>query len=403
MILILKILGPVAEQLGSGACHRFNAAGGSIGRSSDNQWVIPSRYISNRHAVIHYRAGCYFLEDTSSNGVFFGNRDNRMPTGLQQRLDAGDRFFIDELEVEVEIAGSDAAVALRRSAAPERARGMVTKPLDLDAIALGGPGIDVTSYEITSYGLADPPTLSSAQSVSGDFDKTSVLVNEMAPRGPAEASAPRLTVRDAAPQAPQAPPDLVALLLAAGAPAAAATSTTASELGEMLRVMVAGVIATLGTREKIKEEFGLRHTTFKVADNNPLKFSANVEDALHNLLVKRNSAYLGPAEAFDDAFADVRNHQTATLAAMQAAFNRVLQRFSPERLREHFDEKSARTARLSLPGKGRYWEQYNEHFQDLVKDPDNTFRELFGAEFARAYEDQMLALRDSSRNRKRGS
>ena len=58
-------------------------------------------------------------------------------------------------------------------------------------------------------------------------------------------------------------------------------------------------------------------THFRPADNNPLKFSANVDDALHNLLVKRNAAYLAPVEAFADAFEDLRNHQIAMLAGMR--------------------------------------------------------------------------------------
>ena len=62
-------------------------------------------------------------------------------------------------------------------------------------------------------------------------------------------------------------------------------------------------------------------TTVQASENNPLKFSANAEDALHNLLVKRNPAYLGPLPAFEDAFADVRLHQMAMLHGVRAAFD----------------------------------------------------------------------------------
>ena len=73
-------------------------------------------------------------------------------------------------------------------------------------------------------------------------------------------------------------------------------------------------------------------THFRPADNNPLKFSANVDDALHNLLVKRNAAYLGPVEAFEDAFDDLRDHQLAMLAGMRVAFDSMLAEFDPDRL-----------------------------------------------------------------------
>src|SRR6185436_15055801 len=98
---------------------------------------------------------------------------------------------------------------------------------------------------------------------------------------------------------------------------------------------------------QIKNEFRMRMTTFKVADNNPLKFSANVEDALFNLLVKRNSAYLGPAEAFEDAFQDVRNHQVAMLAGVRVAFDTMLNEFDPEHLQQIFDRQSKKASFIS--------------------------------------------------------
>ena len=88
-------------------------------------------------------------------------------------------------------------------------------------------------------------------------------------------------------------------------------------------------------------------THFRPADNNPLKFSANVDDALHNLLVKRNAAYLAAVEAFADAFEDLRNHQIAMLAGMRAAFESMLDEFDPDRLQEQFD-RQPRRARCSV-------------------------------------------------------
>jgi predicted component of type VI protein secretion system len=49
--------------------------------------------------------------------------------------------------------------------------------------------------------------------------------------------------------------------------------------GEILRVVVGGVMDVLQARQTLKNEFRLGVTTFKAADNNPLKFSANVDDA----------------------------------------------------------------------------------------------------------------------------
>jgi type VI secretion system FHA domain protein len=139
-------------------------------------------------------------------------------------------------------------------------------------------------------------------------------------------------------------------------------------------------------------------TVFRPSDNNPLKFSANVDDALHNLLVKRNAAFLNPVDAFDDAFDDIRNHQVAMLAGMRVAFEAMLAHFDPERLQQEFDRQMKHGSLISVPAKMRYWDLYGVRFRDMVKDADAAFRELFGDEFAAAYEEQLKRLKSRSRD-----
>src|SRR5207248_3682650 len=128
----------------------------------------------------------------------------------------------------------------------------------------------------------------------------------------------------------------------AGVPDAVITPELSRHLGQIIRIVVAGLMDILQSRQRIKEEFGIQHTMFRPADNNPLKFSANVEDALHNLLVKRNAAYLGPVEAFEDAFTELRNHQLAMLAGMRVAFESTLAEFDPDRMQEDFDRQGSK-------------------------------------------------------------
>jgi type VI secretion system protein ImpI len=85
----------------------------------------------------------------------------------------------------------------------------------------------------------------------------------------------------------------------------------------------------------------------------------------------------------------------AILAGVRVAFESVLAQFHPDRLQEEFD----RQARGSLvPGKLRYWEQYRDKFNDMVSDADASFRELFGDEFAKAYEQQLERLKSRDRD-----
>ena len=211
--------------------------------------------------------------------------------------------------------------------------------------------------------------------------------------------APPSSARRAAASAPSQPAresSLVRVLAGAGIDSSVVTPELERNFGQILRVVVAGVIDVLQARQRLKDEFRMRVTTFKAAQNNPLKFSANVDDALYNLLVKRNAAFLGPVESFEDAFDDIRNHQMAMLAGVRVAFESVLAQFHPDRMQEEFD----RQARGSLvPGKLRYWEQYRERFNDMVSDADASFRELFGEEFAKAYEEQLERLKARERGR----
>jgi predicted component of type VI protein secretion system len=195
--------------------------------------------------------------------------------------------------------------------------------------------------------------------------------------------------------------DFAAVLAAAGITDVPPTPELARNFGLILRVVISGLMEVLHTRERIKDEFRMRMTTFRQVDNNPLKFSANVEDALHNLLVKRNPAYLGTVEAFEDAFADLRNHQIAMLEGIRVAYQSMLDEFEPGRLQEQFEAQLKRGSILGLAAKSKYWELYSDRFHAMVKDADSSFRSLFGDEFAKAYEAQLERLKSMDRANRR--
>ena len=233
------------------------------------------------------------------------------------------------------------------------------------------------------------PTPPPATPIPAARPQVVVEPEKVAPREtPAPAPVPRGDASD---------PGLVAVLQGAGLESAPVTAEFARSFGEIFRVVVAGVMDVLRSRQQIKDEFRMRLTQFRAADNNPLKFSANVDDALHNLLVKRNAAYLEPVEAFEDAFDDLRDHQIAMLAGMRVAFESMLAHFNPDQLQEHFDRQLKRSALTSMTARLRYWELYRDRFEEMSKDTESTFRRLFGEEFAKAYEEQLKRLKADRR------
>src|SRR5215468_10611454 len=87
MTLRLRIVSDQRRLLGDRSSIAFSLDGGTIGRSADNDWVLPDplRYVSAHHARVEYRSGNFYLEDVSTNGVFVNDDDRplakALPTG----------------------------------------------------------------------------------------------------------------------------------------------------------------------------------------------------------------------------------------------------------------------------------------------------------------------------------
>jgi type VI secretion system FHA domain protein len=513
MILTLEVVGSPASSMGEARRHVFSAEGGTIGRAKGSDWVLSHTKVSGRHAVISFQDGVFYVEDTSTNGVFINSPKNRLLPSRRYALKSGDQIIIDPYEIDVSIttgfpeakrrsesdfpelhsrddpfgpvnpydAGDpfgqprrapivppvppagmhrpgevvpleelDPLKLLEGPATPKNAPRQAPNVRDLDSkSALAGhyqpPAVltpppaprtpppaarqpeilipadydpladDVPSFEPEEPGPAyvpSPPTESERPpSLPEPPVARSAVPPESTPVSPATAAPTPIPVPVESPAAEAqrpaavtAPPDvsdpgLAAVLVGAGLEKAPITAEFARKFGEIFRVVVSGVMDVLQSRQHIKDEFRMRMTQFRRADNNPLKFSANVDDALHNLLVKRNAAYLEPVEAFEDAFDDLRDHQIAMLAGMRVAFESMLAEFDPNRLQQQFDRQLKRTPLLRFTARFRYWELFRDHREDLAKDPEAAFRKLFGEEFARAYEEQLNRLKAERRSK----
>jgi type VI secretion system FHA domain protein len=189
--------------------------------------------------------------------------------------------------------------------------------------------------------------------------------------------------------------ELAELLRGAGLSEQDLSPQMMQDLGKVLRVVVEGVMDVLRARAEIKSQFRLPLTRIQSADNNPLKHSPNVESALHTLLVQKNPGFLSAVQAFEDAFADIRNHQMAMLEGVRVAFESMLQSFDPKELEKGF-ERAAKRGFGSA--KSKYWDLYMDRFAQLSGDADDTFRRLFGDVFGEAYEKQLERLKTLARN-----
>jgi predicted component of type VI protein secretion system len=173
------------------------------------------------------------------------------------------------------------------------------------------------------------------------------------------------------------------------------------EIDAILGIVVQGLIDVLQSRTHVKSQFRMNMTSVRPVENNPLKFSLNAREGLHNLFVKRNPGYLPAQEAFREALADISAHQLAVLAGIRAGFNCLLASLHPDRLEGQFTRHLRRASLLGAGNRLRYWGLYRAHFEDIEKNQEAYFQLLFGEEFARAYEEQLQKLAAAGRQERK--
>jgi type VI secretion system protein len=144
-------------------------------------------------------------------------------------------------------------------------------------------------------------------------------------------------------------------------------------------------------RSDMKTRLRLSQTTIQPGENNPLKFSASVDEAVLKMLDPHGSRYLGPIEAIRDSFADLRTHQTALVGAVQAATDELMSRIEPGDLQERFDRGLKRGPLLGAANKMKYWDLYVEFYQVINQRNEQGLPALFAEEFARTYAERATA------------
>jgi type VI secretion system protein len=159
--------------------------------------------------------------------------------------------------------------------------------------------------------------------------------------------------------------------------------------GQMLRETVLGLMESLKARADVKSRMRLNQTTIQPGENNPLKFSASVDEAVLKLLDPHSSRYLGPIDAIRDAFADIRTHQGALVGSIQAAVDELMNRIEPGELQERFDRGLKRGPLLGATNKMKYWDLYTEFYQVLNQRGEQGLPTLLAEEFARTYAEKV--------------
>ncbi|MCB1771185.1 MAG: type VI secretion system-associated FHA domain protein TagH, partial [Candidatus Competibacteraceae bacterium] len=167
-----------------------------------------------------------------------------------------------------------------------------------------------------------------------------------------------------------------------------------ANLGAMFRETVRGLMDILLARGDLKGEFRLDRTAIGPLENNPLKTPPGqsplrVEEVMALLLlISQKGAYMSPVQAVHEGFHDIKAHQLAVMAGIQAALARLLDRFDPSNLEARL-EQSVLDNIWPANRKAKYWDLFNAEYQAIAREAEDDFNELFGDEFARAYEERL--------------
>ena len=419
-----------------------------IGRGPDNDWVLtdPDRVLSKRHCVIAWRSGAWQIADTSTNGTFVNQDIEPLGAGRVHALTDGDRIRLGSYEIEARLVergygetgyggGFGAAPAARpdpfadpfgedpfaRPAAPAAApesdewfggSNSISMPDNFaglpDDDALFGPA-PVPDHSPAQNDVFRPAPMA-PKLLPDDWDLGLEPGSNTAAAGPAwttptptPAPPPPVDIQPPPPPPPPAaaePPvaapapapapagDLLRVFLEAagmdGLPPPADPELLMRRLAGLFRAMVGGLRQVMIARAAIKGEFRIEQTMIRARGNNPLKFSADDDDAMAALIgLGRRTSDLQAEEAVRDALRDIRLHEIAVMSGMQAAVRAMFARLDPAPLRAE-----AEAARAVLPAqrKARAFEAYEALYGQLSAALADDFDNVFGKTFARAYE-----------------
>jgi type VI secretion system FHA domain protein len=425
MALRLRVISDHRHRMGDKSTFVFGVSGGSIGRSAENDWVLPDdmRYVSGRHARIVFHKGRYLLQDTSSNGTFINDVDRPLGNQNPHELKSGDIVRIGEYHVQVQIDSAtdfslDDSALYKTGSTSTRSR-RVAPPKDLGASLrlenLLEASNDISSDElkpVNAFGQAvssrtralhQTQDLPKEASTAPELDVDSAAVaRRIARLAKAAAKQQQALQRDqpttpappAAVHSPQAfdnTPGLQAFCRGAGIGAETLPVDAHSRMlhlaGQLLRESLLGLKESVRSQQDQRNKLRVTYQK-EPADLLPSLDRHSVEELIQELLKAHDSRRFDAVQWLRESFAGGRRHDSAMTEAMRAAFVDFVGRLDPRDLATRFE----RSARRKTMGN---WELYGDFYRSLCEMQADSLPHIFVETFAQNYE-QSARDNDSS-------
>jgi len=409
MALKLRVVSEHRRALGPRGSIVFGSGGGTIGRSGENDWILPdpSRYVSGRHARILFRRGSYFFEDTSTNGTYLNDTDSPMPKQTPCELHNGDVLVVGEYHIVVSIDGA-------LEGHPER-----TATVDFEQQLLGDSGVraaatlppqvqghlDASLNTSTLFGDAarsDDFRVGNAfgQAVVVPFGNARAASGGARPATPtAESSAiiaarrmqrlQRLAAdRDSGAGQHDARPGLEALCRGAGIDPRALPQEAAAVMLQLAGRLLREAVVGLKDLDLKQHEQGHAFALASLRSGNedpPFKLSTPADELLVQILASHDSRRLDAGQWLRQNFDQAKRHDDGLAAGALAACEELVRQLEPTDLEGRFERSAKRNLMGARPSN---WELYRELHKTLTETPTpGTLPHVAAEKFAGAYQE----------------
>jgi type VI secretion system protein len=419
MTLRLRVVSDQRRSLADRGTAVFSVEGGTIGRSADNDWVLPDplRYVSAHHARVQFREGNFYLQDVSTNGVYVN--DDMEPLAKRgssgYRLVNGDVLRIGEYHIVAALESQRGAAAPADDPAaamvptsihalrsldrtPERDIGAV---LNLDELLVPEPRRDPV-LPVNAYGQAveSAPVRALAEVELIESEPPAPAAE---PDGEEQAHGERMA-RLAEVVAREQPKNgngalaladahsgLDAFCRGAGLDIERLPADAQSRLlhlaGRLFRETLVGLKDLERTRANTRNRYRIEMPPRDRDDPRPSLADSIVEDLLVELLTQHESRRLDSVQWLREVVGEAKQHENATALATRAAFVEFLDRLDPAELEARF-ERAARRGKARSADKAQYWELFVNFYRNLIEMPadhlPHTFVEAFGSAYREA-------------------
>jgi len=381
MALRLQVISEHRQLLGERSNIVFGVGGGSIGRASDNDWVLPDpmRYLSGHHARVHFRQGAFYLEDTSTNGVYANGAQTPLSRGGAYALKHGDILRFGDYQVEVNIdatesmgTGTAASLAIDR-VVPMRPNNRATQD-DL------GASLNFEAL-IHADGVAAAMAAATEHATARADDMAQQRLNRLRAAARARLEGPSPALYDVR-------SGLQAFCRGAGIDPEGLPPDSDTRMLHLAGQMLREVLLGMQDLHRAQHAFHNRHRIEMPAEEaeGPTPDGVGVDDYLLKLLTGHDKRELDAVLLLRGEFKRAGRHDAALAPAIGAAFAEFMAHLDPTSIESRVKAGSPRGT-----GRSSGWELYGEIYRNLMTVPEGQLPHLFVESLAQAY---LKALKD---------